>query len=180
MKIAVFTAITGARDKLSEDQNLAGADFIAFLDQPFEATKWTVRPGYSLFRDPVRNAKIHKVLAHQYLPGYDFSLWIDGNIRLLAPVAELIDACLKEADIAMFPHPSRDCLYDEALVCAELGLDDPRIIEEQVRRYREAGYPPRNGLHEAGVILRRHSPAIRSLPSSPAHRGTARPSVGSR
>ena len=41
---------------------------------------------------------------------------------------------LKEADLALFRHPIRDCLYDEAHVCARQNKDDPGVMARQMNR----------------------------------------------
>lgn len=163
MKIAVYTAITAGKDALKDPPIHEGVDQIFFTDRPQDhagsAPAWDVRPACNLFADPRRNSRAHKLLAHQYLPEYDYSLWIDGSIRLLASARELVDAHLRDADVAMFRHPARSCLYVEAAGCANAGSDHRHIFEAQVAAYRRAGYPPDNGLNECTVILRRHNNA---------------------
>src|SRR5690606_11150176 len=63
-------------------------------------------------------------------------------------------------DIAVFKHPQRDCLYDEATVCALRRLDDPETIIEQVKTYEDRGFSKHKGLCECGIILRRHTPRV--------------------
>jgi hypothetical protein len=159
-RIVVYTAITGGRDTLKGDQCFEGADFVAFTDLDAPASRWQVRRACTAFDSPRANAKIHKVLPQLYLHGYEYSLWIDGSIRLLRPIRELIQLYLAHTDLAVFRHPERDCLYDEAEVCRAAGLDDSAVIDYQIRRYSAEGYPAHNGLIAAGVILRRHTPAI--------------------
>ncbi len=163
MRIAVYTCITAGKDNLNEDQNSQGADFIAFVDAPLSKTRWTWREAPSLFRDPRRNSRAPKILAHQYLSDYDYSLWIDGSIRLRCPVESLIEEYLGDSDVAAFSHFERDCLYDEAAVCAELALDTPELIREQAEAYRRAGYPEHAGLNELPILLRRHTAEIERL-----------------
>lgn len=163
MKIVVYTSITAGKDTLKAPRDSAGADFVVFSDQPSvvhdceTVNCWRARPACALFVDPRRNSRAPKLLAHQYVPGYDFSLWIDGSFRLLASPAALVEEYLSDADVALFRHSTRECIYDEAEICSTLRLDDPAIIEEQGARYRLEGYPARQGLTEGGVILRRHN-----------------------
>lgn len=160
MKVAVYTAITAERDALKEPRDASGADLVVFSDCPRAESGWEVRRACEIFSDPRRNARAHKILAHQYLPDYEYSLWIDGSIRLLAPVLDLIDRYLERCDIAIFPHAVRDCVYREAEICTELGLDDPAVILAQMTRYQQHGHPTGDGLNESGVILRRHSVCV--------------------
>lgn len=159
VKIAIYTAITAGKDTLKDPPLEEGTDRIFFTDRPQDHTNtpWNVREACSLFVDPRRNSRAHKILAHQYLPAYDYSLWIDGNIRLIASARDLINKHLRDADVAMFPHPARHCLYVEAQGCADAGSDHRHILNAQVAAYRRAGYPDNNGLNECAVILRRHN-----------------------
>lgn len=119
-----------------------------------------------LFLDERRTARQYKILSHQYI-NKDYSLWIDGNIDLKIPEAELlpmlIEKYLKDTDIATMIHPTRDCVYQEAETCKELKLDLPEVIDEQMKKYREEGYPEHNGMVASTFILRRHTPKIKAL-----------------
>lgn len=159
----VYTAVTNGKDTLKENQNTTNASFIAFTDKPFESKVWEMRVACNESTDPVRNAKKHKILPHLYFPDAEYSLWIDGTISLKVPLDDLIHKYLQNTDIAMFPHPYRNCLYDEALTCITLGLDNPDTIKKQVEEYNLEGYLPRRGLFEATVILRRHTNEIRAF-----------------
>jgi hypothetical protein len=164
MKVVVYTSITGNRDSLIEQPLFDGVGYVAFLDREDSSSAgWEVRRASDLFLDPCRNAKAPKVLAHQYLPEADISLWVDGNIRLKAPISALIDECLQTTDIAVFQHHERDCIYDEADYCISANLDASGVIRHQMSRYLAAGYPRHNGLVMAGVLLRRHTPQMEAL-----------------
>jgi hypothetical protein len=160
VKIAVYTSITAKKDSLKESQNFQGADFIAFTDIRKRRSRWEMRQPNTTFEDPNRNAKIHKILAHNYLPDYDYSLWIDGTVCLVQSAEEMIERYLGDSDIALFGHHSRTCTYIEAETCIQRKLDSPQVISEQVSRYREAGFPEQHGLYAGTVILRRHTAAV--------------------
>jgi hypothetical protein len=87
-------------------------------------------------------------------------VWIDGSIYLQASPLDLIETYLADADIAMFRHPTRDCLYSEAEGCASAGFDRRETFLAQAEHYRSTGYPLNNGLNECAVILRRHTAPI--------------------
>ncbi len=164
MKVAVYTSITAAKDSLKEPCVRGASDFLLFSSDPTRAVPgWDVRAACDLFTDPRRNSRAPKILAHQYLPDYDYSLWIDGSIRLLASPLDLIANFLGDTDIALFRHSLRDCVYEEAAVCTELKLEDAGIIAAQMSRYRGVGHPAHGGLCENGVILRRHSARVEAF-----------------
>ena len=163
----VYTAISGGYDLLRDHPPIRGCQFIAFVDNPHDCPKhgWEIHPLIPFCEDPTRNSKRYKVLAHEFLPHAEYSLYLDGSISVLQDLKmdDLIKTHLSDHDIALFRHNSRDCLYEEAGVCQQLRLDSTSVIDRQMSRYRSEGYPPHNGLTENGVILRRHTPAIAAL-----------------
>ncbi len=110
------------------------------------------------FIHSVMNAKIYKILAHQYIDA-DISIWVDGNITLLCSPKELIDEFLGDADIGVFKHPSRSCVYEEGEELLKIMKLEQQhdIIYKQIEYYKSLGYPKNNGLYENGVIVRRRS-----------------------
>jgi len=168
MRIVVYTAITQGYDTLKEPPPTwrRAANFVAFMEDPGSAaTTWEFRPICREFGDPCRNAKIHKILSHEYFPEADYSLWIDGTINILStlPLAEWPEQYLKNHDLAVFKHCAQNCAYKEAKLCMMGHLDDPVVIERQMQRYFEQGYPMNNGLAECSVLFRRHTPQIKKL-----------------
>jgi GT2 family glycosyltransferase len=163
-KVVVYTAIVNDYDRLMEKQAKKGADFKAFLDNPNVTSKtWEILPAADEFDDPNRNAKVHKILSHKYFPDYEYSLWIDGNVNLKVPIRQIIPAFLRDVDLAVFKHPERHCIYDEADACIARRLDSSEVIRNQVNQYKRQGYPVKNGLAECTVILRRHTPAMKKF-----------------
>ena len=160
--ITVITALTAGKDTLREDQCAGGAQWLAFTDFEFASQIWQYRPACDKMKSPRRNSRIHKMLAHQYVTTR-YSIWIDANIALLVPPEQIIETYLADSDIALFKHPVRDCLYDEAMVCAVNRLDDPETIIAQVKKYEEEGYGKHRGLCEGNVILRRHTPRVEAF-----------------
>lgn len=156
--LIIYTAITNDYDQLVEKQPICDSNhFVAFTDKTYSNTQWEIRPSCREFTDANRNAKIHKILSHKYFPETEYSLWMDGTILLQTSTKYLIDKYIKNTDVAVFKHPTRNCLYAEAQVCQNKLLDDPQIIQQQIDRYKAEGYPENNGLVEATIILRRHT-----------------------
>jgi hypothetical protein len=67
------------------------------------------------------------------------------------------------AELAVLPHPDRNCIYAEAHICAARNLDDPQIIMEQINQYKKENYPRDNGLIETSVLVRRNSKMVFKL-----------------
>jgi len=155
VKIVVLTAITADRDSLKETQNTRGADFVAFCDRPLVSKTWGIRPACDLFRDPVRNAKIHKILPQLFFPEYDYSLWIDGTLELADPVPLLIERYLENCEAVFGQHPVHRSLADETEACEREVLDNPAIVHAQLAEQA----PGKSGdvFPLASAILRRHT-----------------------
>jgi hypothetical protein len=158
-KIVVYTAIYGDKDNLKElPVDLEGCNLVCFTDNKhLKSRSFEVRVYPAIHSDPVRSAKIFKVLPHLFLTDFEYSLWIDGSVILKrGDIRTLTDHYLEDYDMALFRHPERDCIYDEAEVCSNRQLDNTEIIREQIKQYKEEGYPVHNGLTENTIMLRRH------------------------
>jgi len=161
-EITVVTAITGGKDKLRNQPNRGNAKFVAFMDTPEVSDVWGVRPAYDKFKDPRRNSRIHKILIHKYIES-KYTIWIDGNIQMMDTPEVIIEKYMKGYDMAIFHHPSRKCLYDEAIKCAKLKLDDVELIIEQAKWYEDHEFPKQKGLCEGGVIIRKNTQKVRDF-----------------
>ena len=172
MRIVVYTAIFGGYDELVDDQfQMDGVDYICFTDSDIESKTWKVVNCTPIYNDPNRNAKKYKVLPHRYLKDYDWSVWVDGNIKVISDIRGLcIDNPYKVYD-HMQVFDKRNCIYDEALAIMEMGernykrtplrgiknwKDNPDIITNQMKRYVSEGYPSDNGLATNPIIIRKH------------------------
>ncbi len=160
-RVAVVSCITGSVDNVLMDQNAAGADFFMFTEKlPLSVPPncpWTFIQTDNRFIDARRESRTVKWLIHKYFPEYDYTLWLDGNIILLTPVRKLIDQFLATADIAVFKHKDRDCVYKEADDCVSKQLDRADTIRAQMNVYLKEGYPAGNGLSELPAVLQRHT-----------------------
>lgn len=154
----VYTAVFGGYDTLKNSPGVPGVDYVCFTDRAQTATGWryVVQPEPS----PVWGARARKILSHKFLPDEEYSLWVDANLLFVGDPHTTVKNFLAEHDVAVFGHPTRHCIYEEAAICITQGKGDPDQIIPQTIRYRERGYPPGNGLAETGVLLRRHSSAI--------------------
>lgn len=160
----IYTAITGNYDVLKVPPKIScgTADLVAFLENEPTSESWQYKKVNSEFKDPNRNAKIHKIMPHLFFPDKEYSLWVDGSVKIEFPysIEKLIEIYLSDVDLAIFRHSDRNCVYQEANVCIQRKLDNADVIRNQINRYTQEGYPSNNGLAEATVILRRHTKAI--------------------
>ena len=158
----VYTVLMGGYEPLLEQHVAAryGIDLVCFTDDCDAASRtWKIRhvdPRFPL--DPVRSARRPKLLAHEYLPDYDESIYVDNSVLLTAEPAEIFGELLPD-DVAMgiLAHSFRGALRDEFEAVVAVGADAPWICEEQRSQY-EAQDPA--SLDEqtlwSGLIVRRH------------------------
>jgi len=184
MHIVVYTAIFGDIDRLWSVYPLASkVEHVLFTDRPRrEVGLWTdeqpatiraktqglgvpptweqrmVEPEQGLRR----TARHYKALPHRYLDA-DVWIWVDGNVRLLADPREIVERYLGDADLAIFKHPDRVCLFEEAEFCAKVGKDSPKVLDKQTKVYQAEGMPRKWGLPETRCVIRRNVSRVRLL-----------------
>lgn len=117
--------------------------------------------GEGLFKENVMEAKIYKILPHLFL-NCDISIWLDSNIESLVSPEQLVKEFLQNSDIAMFNHPERKTLYEEATLISSYPPFQDRLrllarMKAQTDFYRTHSMGLKTQLHEAGLIIRRHS-----------------------
>lgn len=155
-EIAVYTAIFGCKDKLQEQPQFPGVDYICFTDAKIHRTRtWQLVIDAPNHTDPRRSAKIYKILPHRYLSQYKYSIWIDGNWVLRRNPWELVEQYLTETPIAVFRHPARASVYAEAEECIRRQKDTVATIQAQMARYQALQYPDA-ALAACTVLVRQH------------------------
>lgn len=158
-KFVIYTAMTnGYDDIVSQEIKLDNVDFIFICDSNIKSEFWNVVKTDINHRDPRRTAKIFKILPHLFLDCYDASLWVDANLLLKSDLSALIDSFVKgDSIITMIDHDKRKCIYHEAKECLFWNRDEPNLIRNQTKKYRDYGYPNKNGLINGRFILRKHN-----------------------
>lgn len=106
---------------------------------------------------PRREARRYKMIPHELFPESDVSVWVDGSFQVSGNFLPMLDLFRRGAGLVASKHPDRNCIYQEASVCATGHLDNPDTIGAQVHRYMSEGYPASRGLAETGVLIRWHN-----------------------
>ena len=163
IKVIVYSANIGGYDNFIDLKNYdPNVEYILFTDDiEFKSDVWDVR-SVDFLKDTLDNrkkARYIKLNPHLVLPPHDISIWID---HCLEPRFEDVRELLKylnfgNSSIMCFPHPERDCLYDEGQVVLKLKLDTPEIVNNQMNRYHSMSFPRNYGLFENGFIVRRNN-----------------------
>ena len=106
--------------------------------------------------DSRRASRFPKLLPHKFFNS-EYTLYLDGNVRLLTDPEELVKRYLKHTDLALFPHPQRKCIYAEAAKVITRNKEDPELVNRQIDYYRSVKFPEDFGLTACWVILRRNT-----------------------
>jgi hypothetical protein len=157
--ITVMTAITADKDQLESQPEYDGVDYVAFTDKQNES--WRIKKACDNFKSPVMNAKIHKILGHKYCDT-PYIVWMDGNMTLKQDPHELVKL-MGNKDFAFFKHPGRDCLFEEADFCVQLGKGNRFEIATQVKEYAKVNFPPKAGLCECTAFVRKNNPKANAV-----------------
>jgi len=147
MKIVMYSSIVGDKDLPRTDLPLIN--------------------NFSKFTTSAMNAKAPKILSHLFVDA-DISIWIDGCIQQTISPEELVDLYLPDdADMALFKHPERDCIYEEAPAalgrCTSDREETGAAMMEQLWAYQAEGYPQHAGLAECNFIIRRHNVRVKAF-----------------
>jgi len=104
----IYTSIFGNYDDIIEQKLSSNWDWKYFSEEN----------SLPLYSDNTRNAKRFKILPHRYLQDYEYSIFIDGNMKVIGNIDELVDKYLSDSNVAFFSHSQnkldpRNCIYDE-------------------------------------------------------------------
>jgi hypothetical protein len=165
MRVAVYTCVTGGYDTIKvPNQADPRIDYHLFTDTSGHfAAPWQPHLLELRHLNAVEQNRFVKMHPHKLpeLGGYDITVYVDGSIRIVGDVFELIERCWSDGGyLHIYEHPFRRCVYDEAHECALIGHASISALARQMRRYRSAGFPERAGLFEANVLVRRPSPVL--------------------
>jgi hypothetical protein len=159
-RLAVYTAIYGDTDILLDPPVVPrDCDFYCFTNRKdLRSNVYKIIHIDSKFPgDNNRSAKHFKIFPHEYLDEYEYSVWVDARTYV---ISENIFSDVKELlindNLAIFRHPERDSVFEEADICIKWGKDTPENINPQMEKYKTDGFPDRSGLVAGTLIFRRH------------------------
>lgn len=133
--------------------------FICLTDDPaLTSETWEIRRIVPAFpADPVRSARLAKLLAHQFLPEFEGSLYIDNSVHLLKPPEALIEAEWQEGGMALPGHSFRETLDGEFDAVLSNRLDDlDRVLEQRAHYYEIAPEILNGPVFWSAIMLRDH------------------------
>ena len=149
-RLVVYTCVTGGYDSPARPSVLPDwADYVCF--------DGSLAPSGL---DSTQRSRYHKLNPHVVLPeGYEYSLWIDGNIDILSDgfyekLQQMMDSGVLYAGIH---HPQRDDVFDESVRILMNDRESFGRLVRVTRFLKKEGMPRHWGLDETNVILRKHN-----------------------
>lgn len=157
----VYTCICGPYERLSDPKYIdSDCDYVCFTDQNFNSDIWNFRSIPYELKDlsQVKRQRAIKLLPHKYLPEYDVSIWVDGNVDIKDSVSKYIKEHECVGDYLLVgKHPQRDCIYKEEKEVIMSGKDVSEITGKQIEKYRSEGMPEKFGLPQTCILIRHHN-----------------------
>ena len=158
-KKVLYTAIFGEYDTLKDPEYInSDWDYVCYTNNPRLTSKvYIIKVVPEIHNNGRKSARMIKVLSHLFLIGYDYSLWVDGSVKLRGKnVDELVDSLSSDDNyILIHKHVKRDCLYLEKDACIKANKDSADTLDKQINYYKAQGMPEGGGLFESAQILRK-------------------------
>lgn len=162
-KVAIYTCIVGGYDEILEPVYYnAKCDYYAVTDKEVdEGSVWKKIDINKFKLDDLGNGEKNRFIKmhpHLLFSEYDFSLYVDGNIRIMTDVLPLVEQ-MGGSFLGVHRHNLRDCIYTEANVIMR-GKRFAKIkdaVIKQVAAYKQEGFKNHQGLYENPILIRKHN-----------------------
>lgn len=164
--IAVCTSLCGDRETLLPPAYINdGWEYICYSDRPRPSYGiWEIRPIPYENDDPRRRSRWAKLHLPELFPSHDWVFWLDSNIVIRDSLAFLLSGAKENSGWEGVKSPFRECVYEEARVCIENGLDSKDVINAQIQEMLACGMPRNYGMTENNFfMINPRLPFIKSL-----------------
>jgi GT2 family glycosyltransferase len=168
MNIAVYTTLFGDYDthKQWPEQNIKAKYYIITDNPNLKVPGWeTIVPNFPRHDLNARlRAKYFKMFPWEIpqLDAASITVYIDASIQVESE--HFIDYCIRNltADMLLYKHPQRTCIYDEAKASMDLLKYKTEPIKQQIESYKPF-FPSKQGLYACGVMIRKHTDIVKKV-----------------
>ena len=140
-----YTIITNNYDSLKEPTVVSkGWEYVCLSDRMRTSETWKVH----LIEGDNRDYKIrpYNVLFE------GITLYVDGSMQIIGDLNELIEEV--PTWFSIWKHPHRNCTYKEAKAVVSLKNQNKGLVDQQMQRYKDEGFPGNWGLGANGIMIR--------------------------
>jgi len=167
-KLAVYTVLTGGKEPLGDPKSDLESsntdleiDFICFSDNPtLTSNVWQCRRLDTHSLPPEKSSRRPKILPHEYLSDYKYSLYMDNICKLkrLPRMSDLRNNNSSNYCYKLFRHNTRNLIAEEALAIARFGYDAAHTLISQLDAYNKiVPLEKISPLSTCTVLLREHN-----------------------
>lgn len=159
-KIVVYTAIFGNYDIPQEPIVVPdNCEFVLITDQKVPGkSAWkcidpaSIIPKYEELSNAEKN-RFCKMFPHKVFPDVRYTIYIDGNIKVITDLTELVNHDLSSG-LQFHKHKARNCVYEELEACSILGKASKDAIGAYRTVLQKRQFPAQYGMVECNVIVR--------------------------
>jgi hypothetical protein len=167
-KLAIYTCIVGGYDRLLPPKLMQeNVRLICFTDNPdLKVRGWEIHPlaHPKTITTPHFINRYHKFFPHKVLPSVDWSVYIDGSIRLVGDITELVQRVADNKSFLGCPkHPQRETVAEEATACdvgGKFEQQDRELVLSQLTTYKDEGMPDDVIMTANYLLIRDHSASM--------------------
>lgn len=161
MRLLVYTAVFGDYDRVyppvEPDPEI---DYVIITDDAdMRVRGWNTQvESTENFPTPKSANLFFRAFVHRMMPGYDASIYVDGNIRVLGSTRTLFKSFVATGKaVGTFPHPLRKNVAEEVESCIQnKKAEGAEGLRQEYQAYLEDGFDDQIGLFETGVLLKNH------------------------
>lgn len=140
-RVAIVTALFGDEElEMSQYLNRSDCDYFYISDSDRNiGPDWLRLPveiPLEWSRTNRHMARWTKLSLLDFLPDFDFIIWLDSNIAVVHDFGGLLEEFAASSnDIALFPHAERSSIAQEVDAIVKLGKADPKQVQSQTASY---------------------------------------------
>lgn len=161
-EILVYTIVTNSYDSVKPVKNYPGFRFWLFSDnESLVIPGWETKP-LPKSDNPIKQQRLVKINSCIYTPGFETTIYMDGNMELIKNPAEFLDECFTGGFLTT-QHPKRFTIREEGKEILRRQKDLPENVERTLAFAAEVGYGDDLGLFETMVLVRDKSEEVAAL-----------------
>ncbi|GHT82969.1 hypothetical protein FACS1894137_02950 [Spirochaetia bacterium] len=157
-KVVIYQIVVGNYDTVKSAFPLYPEiyDCFLFTDSDIEAKGWKIKriPEHiKKLNNPILINRYFKMHPYEFFPEYDYSIYVDGSIQIVFDIRPMLRNVSLKTGLALHRAAYRNCTYREGSVLIRVKKGNKKFIIQQMKRYKDAGFPKKWGLFEAGIII---------------------------
>ena len=159
----IYTSLTGGYDELPQYRAIDSSfDYICFSNDYPPGSKighWLIKPIPFIHSSPIHLSRYAKLLPHNVIPEYEWSVWLDSNLVIEDDKFYfIVNKCIERGELWNgIYHPLTDCIYEDMKKCLVGAKIKYKEIKGLLNFLRKEDFPRHEGLFENNVILRKHN-----------------------